>query len=174
MVKFVWKIASAHTVAYFIAGIYAITFLNYNELFNTGSLNFMRDTDTTWVAAGPGLQVLKGILVGLVLYPFRAIFIESNKGWLKFWLLIFGLSYILTLSAALGSFEGVIYTNIPFEDHFIGLSEILLYTTLFSLSLWLWYMKPSKIVNIIAIVLTSLIVLISLMGVLATLGIINS
>ncbi|NOQ73954.1 MAG: hypothetical protein GQ574_18255 [Crocinitomix sp.] len=174
MVKFIWRIASAHTIAYFIAGIYALTFLNYDELFSVGSLDFMRETDTTWVAAGPGLQVLKGILVGLVLYPLHTVFTESNRGWLKFWLLIFGLSYILTLSAALGSFEGVIYTNIPFKDHFIGMSEILIYTTLFSLILWIWYKKPSKTINIIAIVLTSLIALMSFMGVMAALGLIEA
>ena len=174
MAKFVWRIAAAHTIAYFIAGIYAITFLNYDELFNVGDLHFMRDTETSWVAAGPGLQLLKGVLVGLVLYPIMTAFTESNKGWLKFWILIFGLSYLLTLSAAIGSFEGVIYMNLPLKSHFIGLSEILLYTTLFALTLWGWYKKPIKTFNVIAIVLVSLIVLISTMGVLASFGIIEA
>ncbi|MDX2361771.1 MAG: hypothetical protein QNK23_13260 [Crocinitomicaceae bacterium] len=174
MAKFVWRIASAHTIAYFIAGIYAITFLNYDELFNTGSLSFMRDTDSAWVAAGPGLQLLKGVLVGLVLYPFKAVFTESNKGWLKFWILIFGLSYILPLSAAIGSFEGVIYTTISLKTHFLGLPEILLYATIFSAILWGWYKKPLKAFNIVAIILVSVIVLLSTMGVLSSIGFIQA
>lgn len=46
MIKFIWRIASAHTIAYFIAGLFAITFLNYDELFNVGDLSFMRSTDS--------------------------------------------------------------------------------------------------------------------------------
>jgi hypothetical protein len=173
MVKFIWRVASAHTIAYFIAGLFAISFLNYDELFNVGSLSFMRSTDTPWVAAGPGLQIIKGILLGGVLYSFRSIFLETKNGWIKFWGLIFGLSYILTLSAAAGSYEGFIYTTIPLKTHFMGLPEILLYTTLFSVILWGWYKKPLKAFNITAIVFVSVIVLMSTMGVLASSGLIQ-
>ena len=173
MIKFIWRIASAHTIAYFIAGLFAVTFLNYRELFNVGSLSFMRSTDSPWVAAGPGLQIIKGIILGAVLYSFRSIFMDTKRGWLKFGMLIFGLSYVLTLSAAVGSFEGIIYTNIPLKIHFIGLSEILLYTTLFSGILWIWYRKESKLINISSIILTSIILLFSIMGVLASMGFIK-
>ena len=173
MIKFIWRIASAHTIAYFVAGLFAITFLNYGELFNVGALSFMRSTDSTWVAAGPGLQIIKGVILGAVLYSFRSIFIETKNGWYKFGLLIFGLSYVLTLSAAVGSFEGIIYTNIPLKIHFIGLSEILLYTALFSAILWVWYRKESKLINILSITITSIIALLSIMGVLASIGLIK-
>lgn len=173
MIKFIWRIASAHTISYFIAGIFAITFLNYGELFSVGSLSFMRSTDSAWVAAGPGLQIIKGIILGAVLYPFQSIFIETKKGWYKFWTLIFGLSYVLTLSAAVGSFEGIIYTNIPLEIHFIGLSEILLYTSLFSVILWFWYNKESKLILVLSIIITLIIILLSSMGVLAAMDIIK-
>jgi len=171
---FCWRITSAHTISYVIAGIFAITFLNYDELFNVGPLSFMRATDSPWVAAGPGLQIIRGIILGLILYPFISIFLKSPYGWLKFWILNFGLSYILTISAAVGSFEGIIYTNIPLNTHLLGLPEILLYTTLFTVILWGWYKRPIKAFNILAIVLTALIALMSILGVLASLGILQT
>lgn len=171
---FCWRIASAHIISYSLAGIFAITFLNYGELFNTGPLAFMRATDSPWVAAGPGLQIIRGIILGLILYPFISIFLEAPYGWHKFWILNFGLSYILTISAAVGSFEGIIYTNIPLKTHLHGLPEILLYTTLFTVILWGWYKRPVKAFNILAIVLTAIIALMSILGVLASLGILQT
>ena len=173
MTQFIWRVTSAHTIAYFIAGLFAISFLNYGELFSVGSLSFMRSTDTAWVAAGPGLQIFRGVLLGFVLIPFSSIFIDSKYGWLKFGLLNFGLGYILTFSAAVGSYDGIIYTNIPVKTHILGLPEILLYTILFSTVLWGWYKKPSKAYNIIAIVLVSIIAVLSTLGVLASLGMIE-
>ncbi|WP_247233639.1 hypothetical protein [Telluribacter sp. SYSU D00476] len=171
---FVWRITATHTVAYFIAGIFALVLLDYDTFFGVGALSFMRPTASYWVAAGPGLQVIRGVLLSFFLFPFRTIFFETEKGWIKFWLLSFGLSYLLTLSAAPGSFEGVVYTTIPLRYHLIGLPESLLYLTLFTLLMWGWYRYSRKIVDIVAITLVSLIVLMSLMGVLAALGLIKT
>lgn len=172
--EFYWRITAAHTISYFIAGIFAITFLNYKELFNVGPLSFMRETSSPWVAAGPGLQLIRGIILGSILYPFTSIFLDTKWGWLKFWVLTFGLSYILTISAAVGSFEGIIYTNIPIKTHLLGLPEILLYNTLFTIILWAWYKKPRKAFNIIAIILITIMAFMSIMGVLAAKGIIEA
>ena len=171
---FVWRITASHTIAYFIAGIFAILVLRYDEIFGTGGLSFMRPTDSPWVAAGPGLQVIRGLLLSLFLFPFRSVFFESKNGWVKFWLLSFGLSYLLTISAATGSFEGIIYTIIPIKYHLIGIPEIILYLTLFTVFIWGWYKKPNKIFSILSITLVSIISLMSLMGVLASLGLIKT
>ena len=170
---FVWRITATHTIAYFVAGIFAILVLKYDKIFGAGALSFMRPTDSPWVAAGPGLQVIRGLLLSLFLFPFRSVFFESKNGWIKFWLLSIGLSYLLTISAATGSFEGVIYTNTPIKYHLIGIPEILIYMTLFSVSMWGWYKKPHKIYNVLSIIFVLLIALMSLMGVLASAGIIN-
>ena len=170
---FVWRITATHTIAYFIAGIFAILVLRYDEIFGTGALSFMRPTDSPWVAAGPGLQVIRGLLLSLFLFPFKSVFFESKNGWIKFWLLSFGLSYLLTISAATGSFEGVIYTKIPIKYHLIGLPEIILYMTLFTVFMWGWYKKPKKIFSILSVILVSIIALMSLMGVLVSLGIVE-
>ncbi len=169
---FVWRITATHTIAYMIAGILALTFSKYDELFGVGTLSFMRPTNSVWVAAGPGLQVLRGVLLALFLLPFRTIFIESKKGWIKFWLLSFGLSYFLTISAAVGSFEGFIYTTIPMKYHLLGMPEVVLYLTLFTGFMSFWYRKPRKVFDILASVAVSFILILSCMGVLSAVGVI--
>lgn len=171
---FVWRITATHTIAYFIAGVFALLVLNYGERFGVDALSFMRSTDSLWVSAGPGLQIIRGLLLSLFLFPFITIFTNTKKGWLKFWLLLFGLSYLLTFAAAIGSFEGFIYTNFPITSHLLGLPEVFLYLTIFTVLMWGWYKKPNKIFNILSIVLVSLIALMSIMGVLASLGIIGT
>lgn len=167
---FVWRITASHSIAYFMAGLFALFVMNYDELLGVGALAFMRPTDSVWVAAGPGLQVIRGILLSLFLYPFRTIFLDTDYGWIKFWFLSFGLSYFLTFSAAIGSFEGIIYTNFSLKNHLIGIPEVSLYLTLFTVFMWGWYRKPSKIITIIAVLMVSIILLMSLMGVLVSSG----
>lgn len=171
---FVWRITATHTISYFVAGIFALLALNYDEIFGVEALSFMRPTDSPLVAAGPGLQVLRGMILSLFLFPFRSIFFETNNGWLKFWALSFGLSYLLTISAATGSFEGFIYTNIPTKFHLIGLPEIFLYLTLFTTLMWGWYKKPRKLFNVLSVTFVSLIVVMSVLGVLSAIGIIDT
>jgi serine/threonine protein phosphatase 1 len=38
-----------------------------------------------WLAAGPALQVARGLVFALVLWPFRRVFLEGRAGCLKFW-----------------------------------------------------------------------------------------
>lgn len=170
--SFYWRVTSAHTISYFIAGIFALTVLKYDEIFNSGALEFMRPTDSPWVAAGAGLQIIRGLFLGLILYPFLPIFLNTKNGWFKFWILTIGLSALFTFSAATGSFEGIIYTNLPLIDHFFGLPELLLYNSLFTLFLWFWYKQPGKILNIVSIVLVVAILLMSFMGMLVAMGIV--
>jgi hypothetical protein len=169
-ITFVWRVTAAHTLAYFAAGIFAIAVLRYEELFGEGSLSFMRPTDSPWVAAGPALQIVRGAVLGAVLLPFRSVFLTKARGWLYFWLLLFVLTYLLTASAAVGSFEGVIYTTIPLRVHLLGLPEILLYLTLFTGVLWIWYRRPARWLSRTMGALVVVIVLLSGLGVLSALG----
>jgi hypothetical protein len=170
---FSWRVTAAHTVAYFLAGIFAVAAMGYRELFGVGELSFMRSTDSPWVAAGPGLQLVRGFCLSLILYPFRSVFVDTKYGWGKFWMLSFGLSYLFTFAAATGSFEGFIYTTLSIETHLIGIPEVLLYLSLFTALLWAWYEKPKKAYTAISITLVGLIVLMSALGALAAAGVID-
>ncbi|NLZ44915.1 MAG: hypothetical protein GX894_08660 [Clostridia bacterium] len=167
---FCWRITAAHTIAYFVAGVFAVVFMNYEGyLASERFASFMRQFGSPWIAAGPGLQVIRGLILAGVLYPFREV-IFSRKGWLKLGLLIFGLCGISTIGPLDGSFEGLIYTTFTLKEHLLGLPEALLYTFLFSFLVYAWNKKGGKAWNIIAGCLVGLIIFFSLMGVLAALN----
>ena len=172
-VTFIWRVASIHTIAYFIAGIFALLFMNYKGHFASDIMSvIMRPIDSPWVALGSGLQLIRGIIIALVLLPFKEIVISKN-GWIKLLGLVLGLSYISTIGPTFGSFEGYIYTKIPLQYHLLGIPETLLYVLLFSLPLFVWYKKPIKVWNIIVIILVVLIVIMNILGYLSSMGLIK-
>ena len=173
IVTFIWRVVSIHTIAYFIAGIFALLFMNYKEQFASEFMStIMRPIDSPWVAIGSGLQLFRGIIIALVLLPFKDIFLSKN-GWVKLAGLILGLSYISTIGPTFGSFEGYIYTKIPLQYHLLGVPETLLYVFFFSFLLFLWYKKPVKTWNIVTTILVILIVIINILGYLSSIGLIQ-
>lgn len=159
-VQFFWRITSCHMVTYLIVGILASTLLNYEAFFEETILSsFMRPIDSPWVAAGPSLQVIRGLLFALILWPIRNTFLQARKGWLKLWLLLIGLAILGTAGPSPGSLEGIIYTKLPIQYHLLGLPEVIIQTLLFSFMVALWYKKPARVWNLlmsIAVILTIL------------------
>jgi hypothetical protein len=167
---FAWRVIASHTVAYSIAGILALAAFDYRGQFASGSLStLMRPVDSAWTAAGAGLQPLRGLLIAAVLFPFRKVVLETARGWLKLLGLVLGLSYLSTIGPTFGSFEGYVFTRVPIADHLLGLPEALCYALLFAFFLTGWYAKPRKLWQILAIVLVGIVLLSSLLGVLASL-----
>lgn len=166
---FVWRITAAHIITYFIAGILAFNLFNYKESFQTGDLAvLMKPVSSPWVMAGSALQVFRGILFSLVLWPFKIVFLENKRGWLLLWFLFLGLAILGTTGPAPGSFEGIIYTNFPVLDQIIGLRETVFQTLIFSLLVFFWYKHPRKIWNIISIIFVTLILLMITAGLITT------
>lgn len=155
-------------ITYFVMGVIATNLLNYQEVFE--STESLRAYDSPWIAAGAGLQVIRGLIISLALWYFKESFLYQKYGWLKLWGLMAGLTILSTASASPGSIEGFIYTNIPVVDQIKGYIEVIPQVGFFSLLVCYWYERPKKIWNILSIVLVSLIVLMSLMGVLAAMG----
>ncbi len=163
--QFWWRVTACHIMTYFIAGISAMTLLRYDEFFAKEIMSFMRPIDSPWVAAGVSLQIIRGILFALVLWPVKDVFLKTNKGWLKLWLLFIGLAILGTAGPAPGSIEGIIYTRIPFLDHVRGLPEVVIQTLLFSVMLFYWYKKPARTWNVLLGIGVALVVLMSVAGV---------
>ncbi len=162
--KFIYRITAAHTLAYFFAGIFAVVFMNYKEHFESDALGLlMLPVDSPMVALGPSLNILRGVIIGFVLLPFRAVILGDN-GFLKLALLTLGISYISTIGPTPGSFEGYIYTKLPVQYHLLGIPETLLYVSLFAGIPWFWYKSEKKYFNGIAIALVVLILLMSVTG----------
>lgn len=161
-------------IAYFIAGITAFYFMNYREHYSSQSLSLlMRPTDSPWVAIGPSLQLFRGILIALVLYPYRKVFLEESRGILKLAWLIFGISFLSTIGPTPGSFEGYLYTILPVQYHLLGIPETVIYVFIFSFLSVRWYKNQKKIYTAFSIAAVFIIVLLSAMGVLKALGILK-
>jgi hypothetical protein len=170
---FFWRVTSSHMISYFIMGIIASFLLDYQRTFETPPLSyFMRSTDSPWVAAGPMLQVFRGLIFTIVLWIFKDSFILKKYGWLKLWGLLVGLSVISTTGPAPGSIEGMIYTTIPLVDQLRGYLEVVPQTLLFSVSLYYWYRKPNKVWNTVSIALVTIILFFCTMGFLVASGVI--
>ena len=167
---FTWRVTAAHVITYFFVGIIASVLLDYRQLFLEEPLSYlMRPVDDPWVAAGPGLQVIRGIIFALALWFFKEGFLERKNGWLYLWGLLIGLSILSPVGPCPGSIEGMLYTKIPILDQIKGYLEVFPQTLLFAVLVYYWYEKPKAWMNISAIVLVSIILLLSIMGVLAAL-----
>ena len=173
-IRFFWRVSASHIASYFVFGLLAYWLFDYRNWFQSEALvQFMISTDTPQVAAGPALQVFRGLLFALVLWPIRSAFLGTERGWLHLWLLFVGLAILGTAGPSPGSLEGLIYTRLPFLYHVYGLPEVVLQTLVFSLMLTYWYKRPSPWWNRIMVPFVILIMVMGFLGVLAALGIIE-
>jgi len=166
VVKYFWQIMYAHTIAYFIAGIFAVVVINYRELYATEIISsVMLPVDTPIVALGPLLQVFRGIIIALILWPLRKAFFEEKYGLLKLGLIVIGLSLLSTIGPTMGSFDGYIYTKIPYMYQILGYPETIIYVLLFIgiLAVSRKY-AHKKVITILSILIMVLICLTSIMG----------
>jgi hypothetical protein len=164
--RFLGRVTSSHLVTYFVAGMLAYSLLDYGTLFQSEVFScLMRPTSSKWVAAGPALQVLRGLIFALALYPFRSVFLGGRHGWLTLWGLLVGLAILSTAGAAPGSVEGMIYTKIPMRSHLLGLPEVLAQTLAFAVLLTAWHRYTHRAWAIVMGGLTFLGILMSVAGV---------
>lgn len=133
-------------LTYFIAGLLAFQLADYGHLYSATELrHLMRPTSSPWVAAGPGLQVIRGTVFAILL----------------------GLAILGPAGPAPGSLEGVFFTSLPPWLHLMGLPEVVLQTAAFSFLLVHWCRKPARWKNIAAVVGIILVVLMSTFGVMS-------
>lgn len=164
--RFLARVTSSHVVTYLVAGMLAYTLLDYGTLFQSEGFScLMRPISSRWIAAGPALQIFRGLIFALALYPFRSVFLADRQGWLKLWGLLAGLAIFSTAGAAPGSVEGMIYTKIPIGAQLRGLPEVLLQTLAFSLLLNAWHRHPHRAWAVVMGTLTLLGILMSVAGV---------
>ena len=172
---FFWRITASHMVTYMIVGIIASNAMNYRDMFDNSALSCLYlPFDSPWIAAGPGLQFIRGLIFALALWYFKENFLFQKYGWLRLWGLVVGLSILSTAGAPPGSIEGFIYTKIPIADQIKGYLEVVPQTGLFAILVCLWYAHPRRLWNVLSIILVSLIMLMSLAGVLARLNVIEA
>ncbi|HSO70744.1 MAG TPA: hypothetical protein VLQ67_14050 [Arachnia sp.] len=131
--RFVAYVTVSHVVTYLLAGLVASRVFDYEAIFEQPVIrDYYLPYASPDVTLAWGLQVVRGALFGLVLLPFRRFLAATRWGWLWLWLLFVVIGILGTPAAAPGSFEGVIYTQIPLWFHAVGMPEILLQTLAFS------------------------------------------
>lgn len=164
--RFFARVTACHMVTYFVAGVAAYFLFDYSAAFQSEHLScYMKPIGSKWVAIGPGLQWIRGLIFAAALYPFRHVFLEGTRGWLTLWGLILGLAILSTAGPAPGSVEGIIYTKIPPLDQLLGLRETVVQTLAFSWLLVTWHQKPHRAWGIVLYGLTGLVILMSVAGV---------
>jgi len=171
-----WQVTYAHSIAYFIAGVIAMAFMNYETIWATEIMSgFYRPIESPIVGLGGTiLQIPRGILIALFILPLRKVFFEEKLGLLKLGLIIFGFSVISTIGAVCSSYEGFIYLMLPLEIHLIGYFECILYISLFIGILFLAQkFAHKKIAVILPVILIILLILMGIMGYLAAIGVLS-
>ncbi len=142
--RFAWRVIAAHSATYLVGGLLASTLIDYEAWWEEEWMAHYRRFDSPWVAAGPALQVIRGAILAVVLYPYRRVFLERERGWVALWGLLVGVGILSTYAASPGSVEGVIYTSLPLRFHAFGLPEVVGQTLAFSLCLVGWYRHPHR------------------------------
>jgi hypothetical protein len=160
---FFFRITACHMVTYMIVGLLAYKIMDYPALFSE-ECSIMVPADSPRVALGPALQVIRGLIFALALYPFRRVFLDERHGWLKLWGLFLGLAILSTAGPAPGSVEGMIYTRAPIAGQIAGLWEVVLQTLAMSVLVVLWHRSPGRAWSITMGLLAALVILMSVAG----------
>lgn len=131
--KFILKTTGVHILTYILCGIIFSTIFNYHSLFTMDGVDdFMKEVGGSSTLLGPLVQVIRGLLFGVVLLLFKDTFMGKKYGWLKLWAILSIIGIINTPGPAPFSIEGIVYTKLPLEFHLKGAPEILIQTLLFS------------------------------------------
>ncbi len=141
--RFVVRTTLLHAMTYLVVGIIAALAIDYAALFREPIISdYMRPFGSVWVFIGPAVQLLRGLIIALVLLPFRDV-LRRQHGWLWLWLLLIGIGILSTSAAAPSSIEGLVYTQLPLWYHAIGLPEMLIQTLAFSIFITLYERYPA-------------------------------
>lgn len=139
------KTIVVHTVTYFLMGLLASTFMNYEEQYALPWLAcWMRQFGDPILTAGVLFQPIRGIVFALAFYPLREILFGKKGGWLIMAWLLVALGILSTFGPPPGSIEGMIYTVIPISSQVAGYLEIVPQALLLSAGLCYWVNHPEK------------------------------
>ncbi|MGI6701172.1 MAG: hypothetical protein ACOX3U_01720 [Christensenellales bacterium] len=145
IIAFTLRFIALHTLTYLVFGVLFMLVSGYFEYFIRDPIFdlVMKPADALTVRIAPLVQVIRGALLALAVYPFREVF-EERKGWLKLFVLLFILTGIGAVITGPGSIEGFLYTRFSFNP-LIGYPEIGLQMFTFSLLFCRWQGKSAII-----------------------------
>ena len=151
---------------FFALGLNVIVFYESNpDPAMQGYQEIFRATDSVLVTAGPLFNIIRGLLFGLVLYPFRDTLITRKWGWAYLWALFLVLALFSTIGPGPGSIEGLIYTHVPLRHHLLTPWEGVLQTLAFSVVLIWWEKSTSKRLSLILVLISIMLLAGIVMGI---------
>lgn len=144
IVSFTVRYAVVHTLTYLAFGVVFMLASQYFVFFEGDPLfsQVMKSSDELSVRLAPMVQIFRGALLALAIFPFREAIIGRRQGWLKLFLLLFVLTSIGAVITGPGSVEGFLYTRFSFNP-FIGYPEIALQMLAFSWLFCKWEEKKN-------------------------------
>jgi hypothetical protein len=135
-----------HTATYTLFGVLFLWLSDYATFLSSPQMEgFMRPADDPVVALGIPLQIPRGLLLGLALWPFREVFIRGRWGWLKLLGVMFVLMSVGAVVTAPGTLEGMVYTKFGFGNPLVGFPEIISQMAAFSWLLVWWEQRAARI-----------------------------
>ena len=92
-------------------------------------------------------QIMKGVLIALILYPFYEKMVKGKHGWVILFGTLFGLGILGSVEPKPGSIEGLYYTKTTLGEHLIVLIAGAVQTYAFTRLFLLWEKKWRKKFN---------------------------
>ena len=134
-IKFFTKVTLTHVITYIVVTILAMP-LTFSYAESVMELMGFRPLDEISMGAVLFGQIIRGLLLGAVIWWIKDSIIGKKLGWLKLWAILVILGIFNTYGPAHGSIQGLIYLA-PIEDlpvsASLGMLETLLQPLLFSI-----------------------------------------
>ena len=134
--RFYMKVVAVHVITYMVVALLAMPLtLNYAD--SIVELMGIRPLDEISMGAVLVGQIIRGLLLGVVLWWIKDSIIGKKLTWLKLWAILVILGIFNTYGPAQGSIQGFIYLS-PIEDipvsASLGILEIMAQPLLFSIA----------------------------------------
>ena len=135
------RFVCAHILAYSIIAVMFLVFQNMLPDSNRLALELYQPFRSLSVLTIIG-QILRGTLLGVLLYPFYHYYIEKKHGWLLLYLLLAGLTILGSPIFITDAIEGTFSEFL--DSFFVGGPEIFSQMLIFSVLFFLWQRKNEK------------------------------
>jgi len=133
--RFFTKVIAAHVITYAVVALIAMP-LTFNYADSIVELMGFKPLDEISMVAVLIGQIIRGLLLGIVIWWIKDSIIGKKLAWLKLWAILIMLGIFNTYGPAQGSIQGLIYLA-PIEDIpasvNLGILEIMAQPLLFSI-----------------------------------------
>ena len=146
---FIGKATIAHVITYWLVAFIAMP-LTINYIDYAVELMALRPLDEINMGAVMIGQIIRGLLLGVVIWWIKDSIIGKKLAWLKLWAILVILGIFNTYGLAHGSIQGLIYLapieNMPARLNF-GIFEIMIQVLLFSIIVT--YQRKKKVESVV-------------------------